>query len=161
MTEDPLEQEALDWLGDVGYSHLYGPDIAFDGPAPERSDYRGVLLVKRLRGAIAKLNPDISTAGTAVSRLTGRGRGVMFQQLFRLYANAVCSSLPVGKGLRISRIGARHPMKDMPSFALLFQGECIRIWCGACLRNFLLHGFALEVRYYLILLSPKVTALNR
>ena len=36
MTEDQLEQEALDWLGSVGYTHLYGPDTAFDGSAPER-----------------------------------------------------------------------------------------------------------------------------
>ncbi len=62
MTEDQLEQEALAWLGEVGYSHLYGPDIAFDGTAPERSDYRGVLLVERLRGAITKLNPGIPPA---------------------------------------------------------------------------------------------------
>jgi type I restriction enzyme, R subunit len=53
MTEDQLEQEALGWLEDVGYSHLYGSDIAVDGPSPERSDYRGVLLVGRLRAACA------------------------------------------------------------------------------------------------------------
>ena len=28
MTEDQFEQEALSWLQDVGYDHLYGPDIA-------------------------------------------------------------------------------------------------------------------------------------
>ena len=31
MTEDQLEQETLGWLADVGYTHLYGPDIAPDG----------------------------------------------------------------------------------------------------------------------------------
>ena len=31
MTEDQLEQEALGWLGELGYQHLYGPDIAHDG----------------------------------------------------------------------------------------------------------------------------------
>jgi type I restriction enzyme R subunit len=36
MTEDQLEQETLAWLIDVGYTHVYGPDIAHDGPAPER-----------------------------------------------------------------------------------------------------------------------------
>jgi type I restriction enzyme, R subunit len=60
MTEDQLEQEALGWLGEVGYSVLVGPDISVDGTAPERSDYRGVLLIERLRRAIAKLNPEIS-----------------------------------------------------------------------------------------------------
>ncbi len=63
MTEDQLEQEALAWLQDVGYSHRYGPDIAHDGPAPERANYRQVLLPFRLREAIQRLNPNIpSTA---------------------------------------------------------------------------------------------------
>lgn len=62
MTEDQLEQEMLVWLTDVGYTHLYGPDIAVDGDSPERSDYVQVLLPFRLREAIHRLNPDIPTA---------------------------------------------------------------------------------------------------
>ena len=62
MTEDQLEQEALGWLADVGYRHRYGPDLAPDGAAPERSDYRQVLLVARLRQAVAKLNPAVPQA---------------------------------------------------------------------------------------------------
>lgn len=59
MTEDQLEKEALDWLNDVGYTHLYGPDIAPDSDSPERSDYRQVLLAERVRNAINRLNPAI------------------------------------------------------------------------------------------------------
>jgi type I restriction enzyme R subunit len=44
MTEDQLEQEALSWLNDVGYTLLNGYDIAFDGTAPERVDYKQTLL---------------------------------------------------------------------------------------------------------------------
>ncbi len=33
MTEDQLEQEALGWLGEIGYTHICGYDIAPDGPA--------------------------------------------------------------------------------------------------------------------------------
>ncbi len=62
MTEDQLEQEALGWLSEVGYTHLYGPDIAHDGDNPERENYRQVLLVERLGGAIARLNPQIPLA---------------------------------------------------------------------------------------------------
>ena len=62
MTEDQLEQEALGWLAEAGYSHLYGPDIAPDGNSPERADYRQVVLPFRLREAIHRLNPDIPTA---------------------------------------------------------------------------------------------------
>lgn len=59
MTEDQLELEALDWLTGTGYTHLYGPDIAPDGPAPERSAFQQVLLAERLRSAIARLNPAV------------------------------------------------------------------------------------------------------
>lgn len=59
MTEDQLEQESLSWLADVGYSHVYGPDIAVDGITPERSNYLQVVLVERLRNSISRLNPLI------------------------------------------------------------------------------------------------------
>ncbi len=62
MTEDQLEQETLGWLSDVGYNRLYGPDIAPDGDAPERADYRQVALIDRLRDAVARLNPAIPLA---------------------------------------------------------------------------------------------------
>jgi len=62
MTEDQLEHEALAWLQDVGYTHLYGPNIAYDGARPERADYRQVQLAFRLREAIHKLNLDIPVA---------------------------------------------------------------------------------------------------
>ena len=59
MTEDQLEQEALAWLADVGYTHLYGPDLAADGDRPERQSYQQVLLLERIRHAIARLNPKL------------------------------------------------------------------------------------------------------
>ena len=62
MTEDQLEQETLGWLADVGYTVLYGVDIAPDGDKPERSDYRQVVLAERLRAAVYKLNPAIPLA---------------------------------------------------------------------------------------------------
>ena len=65
MTEDQLEQEVLGWLADVGYSHRHGPDIAPDGAKPERTDYRQVLLIGRLRQAIDTLNPGVPSAARA------------------------------------------------------------------------------------------------
>ena len=62
MTEDQLEQEALETLGELGYKHLYGPDIAHDGPDPERESYRDVVLGMRLRDAVARLNPSMPAA---------------------------------------------------------------------------------------------------
>jgi type I restriction enzyme, R subunit len=62
MTEDQLEQEALGWLADVGYSVVGGPDIAPDGLSPERENYRQVILTGRLRVAIDQLNPGVPAA---------------------------------------------------------------------------------------------------
>ncbi len=62
MTEDQLEQETLGWLSELGYVHLYGPDIACDGSNPERESYHDVLLTMRLRTAIARLNPQVPLA---------------------------------------------------------------------------------------------------
>jgi type I restriction enzyme R subunit len=62
MTEVQLEQEALVWLQDVGYTHRYGPDIAHDSATPGRANYGQVLLPFRLREAIHKLNPNIPLA---------------------------------------------------------------------------------------------------
>ncbi|MDD5298200.1 MAG: type I restriction endonuclease subunit R [Rhodocyclaceae bacterium] len=62
MTEDQLEQETLAWLADVGYTRLYGPELSPDGSMPERQNYQQVLLIERLRGALARLNPDMPRA---------------------------------------------------------------------------------------------------
>ncbi len=59
MTEDQLEQETLGWLQEVGYQHLYGPDIAPGCDDAERDNYQQVILQARLRDAIYRLNPSI------------------------------------------------------------------------------------------------------
>jgi type I restriction enzyme R subunit len=62
MTEDQLEQETLAWLQDVGYRHAYGPEMAPDGRASERDNFRQVLLTGRLRAAMERLNPGVPPA---------------------------------------------------------------------------------------------------
>ncbi|MGY4466164.1 type I restriction enzyme R subunit [Bradyrhizobium sp. LB9.1b] len=61
FTESVVEEAALDWLARLGYAVLHGPDIAAGEPAAERSDsgYRDVVLERRLRAALARLNPDL------------------------------------------------------------------------------------------------------
>jgi type I restriction enzyme R subunit len=61
FTESTVEETALAWLKALGYTVLYGPDIAVGAPAAERSDpqYRDVVLAGRLRAALARLNPDL------------------------------------------------------------------------------------------------------
>ncbi len=65
MTEDQLEQETLGWLAEVGYTHLYGPDIAPDGDSPERANYLQVVLENRLNSAVDRNNPHIPAAARA------------------------------------------------------------------------------------------------
>jgi type I restriction enzyme R subunit len=62
ITEDHLEQLALTWFQDSGWEYVYGPDIAPDGDAPERADYRQVILPGRLLDALRRLNPTIPGA---------------------------------------------------------------------------------------------------
>jgi type I restriction enzyme R subunit len=48
------------WLAELGYETANGLDTGPDGSAPERASYGDVLLVKRMRAAIAKLNPKLT-----------------------------------------------------------------------------------------------------
>ncbi len=61
FVETVVEEAALAWLAALGYAVLHGPDIAADAPGAERSDpnFRDVLLERRLRQALARLNPDL------------------------------------------------------------------------------------------------------
>jgi len=59
ITENEIEQIALSYLQNLGYSYLNGVEISPDGEHPERQ-YTDVVLVTRLRDAIDKLNPNIT-----------------------------------------------------------------------------------------------------
>ncbi len=59
MTESTVEDAALSWLEGLGYTLLHGPDIAPGEPFSERDDYAQVVLERRLRDALAALNPAI------------------------------------------------------------------------------------------------------
>ena len=59
ITEAVVEEAALAWLADLGWSVAHGPDIAPDTPNAERADYGQVVLERRLRDALAELNPAL------------------------------------------------------------------------------------------------------
>ena len=63
FSESVVEQATLDWLRELGFAVMSGPDIANGEPGGERSDqnYRDVVLEGRLRRALGRLNPDLST----------------------------------------------------------------------------------------------------
>jgi type I restriction enzyme R subunit len=59
LNEALVEQAVLDWFTHLGYTVLYGPNIAPGEAEAERASYSDVVLQDRLRAAIARLNPHI------------------------------------------------------------------------------------------------------
>lgn len=57
--ESIVEQAAIEWLGELGWAFVTGPDLAPDGPAPERASYRAVALEGRFRKALARINDHL------------------------------------------------------------------------------------------------------
>jgi type I restriction enzyme, R subunit len=59
IVESHVEEHALAWLRELGYTTLFGPDIAPGEPKAERDSWHDVILKHRLEAAIARLNPGI------------------------------------------------------------------------------------------------------
>lgn len=59
LNEDAYELQCLDWLQDIGWTWLKGPEIAHDGLMPERSSYKDVLLIGRVEDALSRINPGV------------------------------------------------------------------------------------------------------
>ena len=72
MAESVVEEAALAWFESVGWSISSGPDIAPGESASERDDYGQVVLPRRLRDSLARLNPDLpaEALGEAYLKLT-------------------------------------------------------------------------------------------
>ena len=59
ITEADVESAALDWLSALGWRVAHGSDIVPDAPGAERDDYGQAVLERRLRDALAELNPGL------------------------------------------------------------------------------------------------------
>jgi type I restriction enzyme R subunit len=59
ITETDIELLTIERLEALGYVYIYAPDLAPDGPQPERESYEQVLLLERLARAIQRINPSI------------------------------------------------------------------------------------------------------
>ena len=90
FTESIVEEAALAVLGRLDWAVLHGPEIAVWTAAAERADpgYRDVILDRRLRAALARLNPGLPVSavedafrkprgwpGRRSSSATGRSTG--------------------------------------------------------------------------------------
>jgi len=59
ITENIIEQSAIELLESLGWWYVHGLSIAPGGELEERESFEQVILVNRLRTAVAKLNPHI------------------------------------------------------------------------------------------------------
>ncbi|MCY4653975.1 MAG: type I restriction endonuclease subunit R [Dehalococcoidia bacterium] len=57
LTEADLEQTALAWLSNIGWTAAHGSDVS----DAERDSYAQVILERRLRDALSQLNPELPT----------------------------------------------------------------------------------------------------
>jgi type I restriction enzyme R subunit len=75
MLESVVEDATLEWFRELGYSTIFGPDIAPDEPGAERLRYSDVVLAERLQAALAGINSHIPEEARedAVRRLLGAG----------------------------------------------------------------------------------------
>lgn len=59
ITENIIENFAIELFEKLGYEYIYAPNIAPDGETPERETYEQVLLVERLQNAVKRINKSI------------------------------------------------------------------------------------------------------
>ena len=64
VAEATMEDATLDWFGELGYGVLHGNTIAPGEMLAERTSYGDVVLVTRLRDALARINPKIPFEAT-------------------------------------------------------------------------------------------------
>jgi len=67
ITENEIEEFAIELLEKSVYQYYYGPDIAPDGETPMRASFEDVLLLEKVKAAIDRLNPSIPPATRAVA----------------------------------------------------------------------------------------------
>jgi type I restriction enzyme R subunit len=59
ITESSIETYAVELLEHQGYQYIYGPTIAPDSDTPERASFEEVVLLQRLKDAVARINPRV------------------------------------------------------------------------------------------------------
>lgn len=58
FNEATIEDAALDYLRQIGYSTAFGPNLAADGSDPERASFEQIYLYGRMRDAALRINSD-------------------------------------------------------------------------------------------------------
>jgi type I restriction enzyme R subunit len=103
FSESVVEDAAVGWLESVSWQVLHGPQIAPETPAAERADYGEVILARRLRDALARLNPALpaEALGDAFRKLTRPEGAELIQRnraLHRLLVDGVTVEYRTAEG---------------------------------------------------------------
>jgi type I restriction enzyme R subunit len=71
LDESVVEDAALEWLAQLGYTRVFGPDIGPGGINQERESWGQVFLYGRLRDAMLRINSDLTAEliDAAINRL--------------------------------------------------------------------------------------------
>ncbi|WP_295422164.1 type I restriction endonuclease subunit R [Sulfurovum sp.] len=59
ISENEIEQFAIELLEKLGYAYIYAPDIASDGDNPLRSSFEDVILREKLFSSMIAINPSL------------------------------------------------------------------------------------------------------
>ena len=113
MTESTVEEATLSWLRDLGYSILHGPEIAPGELFAERQSYQDVILPRRLRDALERLNPAVPA--DAVEDAFRRGSRVDFPSLVQ--GNPIFPTMLGGGGVCGRQCRGRRGGRPPPSCA--------------------------------------------
>ena len=94
ITESDVESAALAWLTGAAWQVAHGSDIAPGSPDAERDDYGQVVLERRLRDALAVLNPDLPNvaledAFLKLTRPSGSSLETRNREFHRMLVNGV------------------------------------------------------------------------
>lgn len=60
ITENEIELFAIELLEKLGFTYIYGPDIAPDSETPWRSSFEEILLKDKLRSTLSRINPGLN-----------------------------------------------------------------------------------------------------
>ena len=96
LNESVVEDAALEWFESLGYAIGHGPDLAPGEPAAERDSFGDVVLVRRLREAVARLNPAIpDEAREDALRKVMRPENPALTHIYRRFHRLLRDGIPV------------------------------------------------------------------
>jgi type I restriction enzyme R subunit len=126
FNESTVEAAALEWLSELGYEIVHGPDTL----PGERQNHEEVILQDRLEEALARLNPGLplEVRREALARLTRPEPGSLTDTNRRLH-DLIINGVPVEyraqdgtlKGGRVRVIGFDADSRDLNEFVAVNQ----------------------------------------